>query len=127
MSSAKRFTLFFASMLTAASVLQPAKIAAENNYKDYDIKPFTLSDKELTEMEFPDTDITFFIPASWEEDTEYGCYYPGKESENVVFYYYDSHDQKKFEPKKDIDDIVNYILKEQPKDIKHLTLLLATI
>lgn len=115
MNRAGRFSVLCASFLAAATVFQPVKTVAENNYKDYDIKPFTLSDKELTELEFTDTDITFFIPSSWEEDTEYGCYYPGKEVENVTFYYFDSEDPKKFEPKKDIDDIVDYILNEEPK------------
>lgn len=116
MNRARRLTSFFASLLTAASIFQPAKTAAENNYKDYDIEPFTLSDKELTELEFSDADISFFLPSSWEEDEEYDCYYPGEEAELVSFYYFESDDPKKYEPKQDIDDIVKYFLKEEPKE-----------
>ena len=118
MSKAGRITAFFASLLAAASIAQPITAAAENNYKDYDIKPFTLSEKELTELEFEDTDITFYVPSAWEEDEEYDCYYPGKENEAVSFYYFDSENTKKFEPKKDIDDVIEYFHKEEPKQFK---------
>ena len=113
MSKAGRTTAFFASLLTAASIIQPTTVVAENNYKDYDITPFSLSEKELTELEFEDTNITFFIPSSWEEDEEYDCYYPGKEDEIISFYYFDSVDTKKFDPKQDIDDVVDYFLNEE--------------
>lgn len=115
MNKAKRFTALCASMFAAVSLFQPTAVISEQNYKNHDITPFALSENELTEVAIDDTGITVSLPSSWEEDPEYECYYPGEEDESICFYYFDSENKKKFEPKKDIDDAVDYFMNEEPK------------
>ena len=115
MKKAGCFSVLCASFLAAATVFQPVKTVAENNYKKHDITPFNFSSKELEKISIDDTGISVDVPYSWDYDKEYDCYYPGSEDESVAFYYFDSSDEKKFTPKQDIDDVVEYFLKTEPE------------
>ena len=62
MKKAGRFSVLCASFLAAATVFQPVKTAAENNYKKHDITPFNFSAKELEKISIDDTGISVDIP-----------------------------------------------------------------
>lgn len=117
MNRAGRFTVLCTSILAAVSVFQPTKVIAEKNYKDYDIKPFTLQDKDLEKIQIEKTGIYIHVPYSWTID-DYDYYYPGKEDESVSFYSFESSDQKTYSPEQDIDDVVDYLLNEEPELIE---------
>lgn len=115
MNRAERFNVLFAAVLATAAIIQPTSVSAENSYKKHDIVPFNFSSKDMKEIKIDDTGISVDVPNRWEYDKEYDCYYPGSENESISFYYFVSSDEKKYTPKQDIDDVVEYYLKTGPE------------
>ena len=107
----------FVPLVMGLSVFQPTAVAAENLYTEHEITPFSYSEDELEEGYFEDSDVSFQVPLNWGVSDDGSVLYPKSSNldEDVTLYLLEVESSSL---KDNIDDSIDYVLKEEPIESK---------